>query len=275
MNNPPCHLSAIHTGNQLLAQMDDTAWSYFEPHLELVELVPGRTLQEAGMTLQHVYFPISAVVSLVSAMQDGGSTEVAMVGNEGMVGVCACMGGDTALSGAVVQTAGQAWRMRAAMLADHATQHEAVMQPLLRYAQALFVQLAQTSACHRRHSIHQQLCCWLLQHQDHHPGNDLLVTQERIAERLGVRRETVTAGALKLQKLGLISYTRGHIVILDRSGLEGQSCECHAVVKSAYDKLGDTRPPAPPQARHLHAGYGRVLPHGEPALRRTAAVLAA
>lgn len=275
MNNSACRLPAIQTGNQLLAQLDDDAWHHIAPDLELVELAPGRTLHEAGTTLQHVYFPTSAVVSLVSAMQDGGSTEVAVVGNEGMVGVCACMGGDTALSGGVVQTAGRAWRMRAPRLARHAASHATVMQPLLRYTQALFVQMAQTSACHRRHTFHQQLCCWLLLHQDHHPGKDLLVTQERIAERLGVRRETVTAGALRLQKLGLITYTRGHIVIEDRNGLEGQSCECHAVVKSAYDKLGDTRPLAPPEAQHWLADYGRVVPHGEMARRRKAAEWAA
>jgi CRP-like cAMP-binding protein len=275
MNNSTCHLAANDTGNHLLAQLGDQAWHHFEADLALVDLAQGRTLQEAGATLHHVYFPTTAVVSLVSAMQDGGSTEVAVVGNEGMVGVCACMGGDTALSGGVVQTAGQAWRMRAPVLAGHAARHAAVMAPLLRYAQALFVQLAQTSACHRRHTFHQQLCCWLLQHQDHQPGNDLLVTQERIAELLGVRRETVTAGALRLQKLGLISYTRGHIVILDRHGLEGQSCECHAVVKLAYDKLGDTRPQAPSEAQHLHADYGRVVPQGEMARRRKAAEWAA
>jgi len=275
MNHSTCRLAANDTGNQLLAQLGDDAWHHFEADLELVELAPGRTLHEAGARLHHVYFPTSAVVSLVSAMQDGASTEVAMVGNEGMVGVCACMGGDTALSGAVVQTAGQAWRMRAPVLAGHAARHAAVMQPLLRYAQALFVHLAQTSACHRRHTFHQQLCCWLLLHQDHQPGNDLRVTQERIAELLGVRRETVTGGALRLQKLGLISYTRGHIVILDRHGLEGQSCECHAVVKLAYDKLSDAAPPAPLAAGQWRAGAGCVVPKDELARRRTATVLAA
>lgn len=275
MNNPPCHLSAIHTGNQLLALLDDDAWRRFEPDLELVDLEKGRTLQEAGTPLQHVYFPTTAVVSLVSDMRDGGSTEVAVVGDEGMVGVCACLGGDTALSGAVVQTSGQAWRMRALVLAGHAARHDAVMLPLQRYAQALFVQLAQASACHRRHTFHQQLCCWLLRHQDHHPGQDLLVTQERIAGLLGVRRETVTAGAAKLQKLGLISYTRGHIVILDRGGLEEQSCECHAVVKSAFDKLGDTRLPEPLAAGHWGTNHGSVLPHGEMARRRSPAEWAA
>jgi CRP-like cAMP-binding protein len=275
MNNPPCRLSAIHAGNQLLALLDDDAWRRFEPDLELVDLERGRTLHEAGATLQHVYFPTTAVVSLVSSMRDGSSTEVAVVGDEGMVGVCACMGGDTALSGGVVQTAGRAWRMRAPVLAGHAARHDAVMLPLQRYAQALFVQLAQASACHRRHTFHQQLCCWLLRHQDHHPGQDLLVTQERIAELLGVRRETVTAGASRLQKQGLISYTRGHIVILDRGGLEGQSCECHAVVKLACDKLSDATPPAPLPAGPWRTNHGSVLPHGETTRRRAPAEWAA
>jgi CRP-like cAMP-binding protein len=269
-NNAPCRLAAIDTGNQLLTQLGADAWHHFEPDLELVELAQACTLQAAGAALQHVYFPTTAVVSLVSAMQDSGSTEEAVVGNEGMVGVCACMGGDTALSGGIVQTAGQAWRMRAPVLAGHATQHATVILPLLRYAPALFVQLAQSSARHRRHAFDQQRCCWLLLHQDHQPGNDLRVTQERIAELLGVRRETVTAGALKLQKLGLISYTRGHIVILDRHGLEGQRCECHAVVKLAYDKLSDAAPPAPLAVGHWRNGRGCVVPNDELTRRRRA-----
>jgi hypothetical protein len=146
---------------------------------------------------------------------------------------------------------------------------------LLRYAQVLFIELAQTSACHRRHTFHQQPCCWLLLHQDHQPGNDLRVTQEHIAELLGVRRETVTAGALRLQKLGLISCIRGHIVIQDRHGLEGQSCEGHAVVKLAYDKLSDAAPPAPLPAGAWRTGKGSVVTKDELARRRTATVLAA
>jgi len=275
MINSTCHMAAIDTGNQLLAQLRDEAWHHFEPDLEPVELAQGRALQDAGAKLQYVYFPTSAVVSLVSAMRDGGSTEVAVVSNEGMVGVCAFMGGGTALSDGVVQTSGHAWRMPATALASHAARHEAVLLPLLRYAQALFVQLAQASACHRRHTFHQQLCCWLLLQHDHHSGNDLRVTQERIAELLGVRRETVTAGAVKLQNSGLIRYSRGHIVILDRTGLEGQSCECYAVVRSAYDKLGDAPLAEPPSAGYRHAGHGRILLNGGPGTRRTAAAWAA
>jgi CRP-like cAMP-binding protein len=254
--------------------LTDDTWHHVEQDLEHVELAQGRTLQVAGATLKHVYFPTSAVVSLVSALRDGGSSEVAVVGNEGMVGVCAFMGGGGALSSGVVQTAGHGWRMRASALAAHAARHGAMMQPLLRYAQALFVQLAQTSACHRHHNFHQQLCCWLLLHLDHQPGNDLLVTHEHIAELLGVRRETVTAGALKLQKSGLIRYARGHIVILDRDGLKNQSCECYAVVKTAYDKLGGAAVPAPLVAGYRPADIGRRLPNAAQILCRPAAAWA-
>ena len=275
MINSTFRMVAIDSGNQLLAQLGDEAWQHFEPDLEPVELTRGRTLQEAGAKLQYVYFPTSAVVSLVSSMRDGGSTEVAVVSNEGMVGVCAFMGGGTALSDGVVQTSGHAWRMPAPALASHAARHAAVMLPLLRYAQALFVQLAQASACHRRHTFHQQLCCWLLLQHDHHPGNDLRVTQEHIAELLGVRRETVTAGAVKLQKSGLIRYSRGHIVIQDRKGLEGQSCECYAVVRSAYDRLSDAPLAEPPSAGYRHAVHGCIPLDGGPDTRRRAAAWAA
>jgi CRP-like cAMP-binding protein len=237
MSSPSCRLSAADTGNQLLAQLTDDDWHRVEPYLERVSLAQGRRLQEAGANVSYVYFPTSAVVSLVSAMSDGGSSEVAVVGNEGVVGVCAFMGGGGALSDGVVQNPGHCWRIRAPVLATLAVRHETVLLPLLRYAQALFVQLAQASACHRHHSFYQQLCCWLLLHQDHHPNKPLVVTHQRIAELLGVRRETVTEGALKLQRSGLIRYARGHIAILNRNGLEDHSCECYAVVKSAYDKL--------------------------------------
>jgi CRP-like cAMP-binding protein len=233
-------------------------------------LAQGQTLQEAGATARHVYFPTTAVVSLVSGMRDGCTAEVAVVGSEGMVGVCAFMGGGGALSAGVVQTAGGAWRMPAAVLARHAAGNEALMLPLLRYTQALFVQLAQTSACNRHHSLHQQLCRWLLLHQDRHVGDDLLVTHERIADLLGVRRESVTTGALKLQKSGLIRYARGHIAILDRRGLEDHSCECYAVVRSAYDQLRRGAPQPPPAARLRPPGVGDLLPRMVQPLRRPA-----
>ena len=223
--------------NQVLATLPMLEWRRLEPHLELVELSPGARLYESGVVLQHVYFPVTAVVSLVSSMQDGTSVEVAVVGNEGIIGVCAFMGGGHALSGAVVQSPGLALRMTASSIAWHANRSEALMQQLLCYTQALFTHMAQTSACNRHHALDQQLCRWLLLNLDRRKGNEIVVTQERIAELLGVRREGVTGAALKLQKAGLIQYRRGLIAILDRAGLEERSCECYAVVRRAYDRL--------------------------------------
>jgi CRP-like cAMP-binding protein len=257
MSRLPCRLVVAERGNRLLAALPAPAWRQIEPDLQPVELVRGQTLQEAGSAQRYAWFPTTAVVSLVSDMQDGGSTEVAVVGNEGLVGVGAVMGDGSALSGGVVQSAGRGWRMRASVLAGHAARDEAVMRPLLRYTQALIVQFAQTSACHRHHSLQQQLCCWLLRHDDRHAGDELLVTQEGLATLLGVRRESVTVDALKLQKSGLIRYHRGHVTLLDRAGLEDRSCECYAVVRSAYDRLlgvDMAAPPASPQ-RPLAAGY--------------------
>ncbi len=276
MFSPICSMSANETGNQLLASLPREAWQLFNAEIERVELTQGRTLQEAGKPLQWAYFPITAVVSLVMGMRDGGSAEVAVVGNEGMVGVCALMGAGGALSGGVVQTAGQCWRLPARVLAGHAAAQAALMQPFMRYTQALFVQLAQTSACQRRHAVQQQLCRWLLLHLDRHRGNDLLVTHERIADLLGVRRESVTASALKLQRAGLIRYVRGHIVVLDREGLEAESCECYGVVKTAYDRLeGGTALPASAPPVHRHLGVVHSLPSAPPpALRHQAFALA-
>ena len=225
------------TTNQVLAALPFLEWRRLEPHLELVELPTGAMLYESGVVLQHVYFPATAVVSLVSSMQDGTSAEVAVVGSEGIVGVCAFMGGGHALSGAVVQGPGLALRMPARSIAWHADRSEALMQQLLCYTQALFTFMAQTSACNRHHALDQQLCRWLLLNLDRRKGNEIFVTQERIADLLGVRREGVTGAALKLQKAGLIQYRRGHIAILDRAGLEKRSCECYAVVRRAYDRL--------------------------------------
>ncbi len=171
--------SATNVHNQLLAAWPSEVWAHVGSDLERVELVQGQTLHEAGTALKYVYFPISAVVSLVSGMQDGGSAEVAVVGHEGVVGVCAFMDGAVALSGGEVQTAGHAWRMRAPVLANHVARHAAMALPLLRYTQALLVQLAQTAACNRHHSLHQQLCRWLLLHQDRHRCDEFLVTHAR------------------------------------------------------------------------------------------------
>jgi CRP-like cAMP-binding protein len=229
--------------NQLLAALPNAEWRHLQAELEWVALPLGSLLYEAGAVLRHVYFPTSAIVSLVSCMQDGASAEVAVVGNEGVVGVCAFMGGGQAHSSAVVQSAGHAWRMNAPAIAAHAQRSPAVMQQLLAYTQALFTQMAQTSACNRHHALDQQLCRWLLLNHDRQPGNELKATQERIAGMLGVRREGVTGGALKLQRAGLIHYERGRIAILDRRGLEARSCECYSVVKRAYDHLSHQSAP--------------------------------
>lgn len=229
--------SLFRTTNRVLAALPFLEWRRLEPQLELVELQAGAMLYEPGVVLQHVYFPATAVVSLVSSMQDGASVEVAVVGSEGVVGVCAFMGGGHALSSAVVQSTGHALRMTARSIAGHANRSEPLMQQLLCYTQALFTHMAQTSACNRHHALDQQLCRWLLLNLDRRHGNEILVTQERIAEMLGVRREGVTVAALKLQKAGLIQYRRGRIAILDRVGLEERSCECYGVVRRAYDRL--------------------------------------
>ena len=229
--------SIIRPKNQVLAAIPAAEWRLIESQLDWVELPLGAMLYEAGVVLQHVYFPVTAIVSLVSSMKDGASAEVAVVGNEGVVGVCAFMGGGRALSGAVVQSAGQALRMSAESIACHAWQSESVMQQLLRYTQALFAHMAQTSACNRHHALDQKLCRWLLLNLDRRDGNVMHVTQEQIADMLGVRRESVTASALKLQKAGVIQYRRGRLSVLDRTGLEARSCECYSVVREAYDRL--------------------------------------
>ena len=242
--------------NQLLASLPPEWTDYLHPRIESVDLAAGATLQEAGSVLRHVYFPVSAVVSLVSPLQDGACAEVAVVGCEGVVGVGAFMGGGVAHSSAVVQRAGLAWRLSARDLAELARQAEPVMQQLLRYTHALFTHMAQTSACHRHHALAQQLCRWLLQHLDRQTGDDLRVTQERIAAMLGVRREGVTGAALQLQREGLISYSRGHIQVLDRLGLQQRCCECYGVVQRAYAQLrsgSSSWPCQAPAHGHAHA----------------------
>lgn len=234
--------------NHLLASLTPADWQLFRPQLDWVELPQGVTLHNVGDVLQHVYFPVTAIVSLVSTMEDGASAEVAVVGNEGVVGVCAFIGGDHAHSAAVVQGAGFGWRMPAAAIAAHAARSSAVMLPLLRYNQALAAHMAQTAGCNRHHRLEQQLCRWLLLQADRSPSDELKATQERIAEMLGVRREGVTASALSLQKDGLIRYARGRIAVLDRGGLEARSCECYAVIRQNYGRL---RAAPPSQGRTL------------------------
>jgi CRP-like cAMP-binding protein len=207
------------------------------PISNFVELSLGEVLYESGGTPSYVYFPIDAIVSLLYVMEDGASAEISVVGNEGMIGVTLFMGGESTPSRAVVQSAGKAWRLSGRRLKDEFDHHGTLMQLLLRYTQALLTQMAQTAVCNRHHSIDQQLCRWLLLSLDRLPNNRLDMTQELIANMLGVRREGVTEAAGKLQRLGIIKYSRGHITVLDRPSLERRCCECYAVVRGETDRL--------------------------------------
>ena len=197
----------------------------------------GSVVYETGTTMLHMYFPITALVSLLYVMKNGASAEIALVGNEGLVGVSLFMGGESTPSRAVVQSGGTGCRLPARFMKDEFNKGGPVLRLLLRYTQALLTQMAQTAVCNRHHSLDQQLCRWLLLSLDRLRGNDLIMTQELIANMLGVRRAGVAEAALKLQKAGLIEYTRGHIVVLDRIGLEARTCECYEVVKIEYDRL--------------------------------------
>ena len=207
------------------------------PHLKLVEMPLGKVLYESGDALRHIYFPTDSIVSLLYVMEDGASAEIAVVGNEGVVGVSLFMGGETTPSRAIVQSAGYAYRLTGRRLKDEFERHGQLLHLLLRYTQALITQMAQTAVCNRHHSVDQQLCRWLLLSLDRLPSNELTMTQELIANMLGVRREGVTEAAGKLQKLGVIEYSRGRITVLDRPRLETASCECYAVVKKETDRL--------------------------------------
>jgi CRP-like cAMP-binding protein len=222
--------------NHLLAALPDEEWQRWRSQLEPVSLVLGEVLYESGATLAHVYFPTSAIVSLLYVMENGASAEIAVVGYEGIVGISLFMGGDSTPSRAVVQSGGHAFRLPAAAIKDE-FKRAPVLHLLLRYTQALITQMAQTAVCNRHHSLDQQLCRWLLLSLDRLKGNELAMTQELIANMLGVRREGVTEAALKLQHAGLIRYSRGRITVLDRPGLEQRSCECYAVVKTEYERL--------------------------------------
>jgi CRP-like cAMP-binding protein len=222
--------------NELLAALPQADFQRWLPQLEMVAMPLGQVLYESGSTMSHVYFPTTAIVSLLSVMENGSSAEIAVVGYEGIVGVSLFMGGDSTPSRAVVQSAGQGYRLKSNVVKEE-FKRAPVMHLLLRYTQALITQMAQTAVCNRHHSLDQQLCRWLLLSLDRLPGNELVMTQELIANMLGVRREGVTEGALKLQNIGLIRYARGRITVLDRPGLEGRSCECYAVVKKEYDRL--------------------------------------
>jgi len=207
------------------------------PHLKLVPVTLGESIYESGIVLRHVYFPTESIVSLLYVMADGASAEIAVVGNEGVVGVSLFMGGETTPSRAVVQSAGHAYRLEGTVLKAEFLKAGAMQQLLLRYTQALLTQMAQTAVCNRHHSLDQQLCRWLLLSLDRLPSNELVMTQELIANMLGVRREGVTEAAGKLQAAHLIRYTRGRIEVLNRAGIEARTCECYAVVKRECDRL--------------------------------------
>jgi CRP-like cAMP-binding protein len=223
--------------NELLAALPPAERERWLPRLEPVTLPLGQVLYEPGGMLRHVYFPTDAIVSLLYVMENGASAEIAVVGREGLVGVSLFMGGGSTPSRAVVQSAGLGFRLEAAHMNEEFNRAGAAMHLLLRYTQALITQMAQTAVCNRHHTLDQQLCRWLLLSLDRLEGTQLRMTQELIANMLGVRREGVTESALKLQQAGLIQYARGHISVLDRPGLERRSCECYAVVKKEYDRL--------------------------------------
>jgi CRP-like cAMP-binding protein len=233
-----------HDANHLLAALPTDISARWLPHLEPADLRLGQVLYESGGTLSHVYFPTTAIISLLYVMENGASAEIAVVGNEGLVGISLFMGGESTPSRAVVQSAGRGLRLNAKMMKDEFNLAGPVLHLLLRYTQALITQMAQTAVCNRHHSLDQQLCRWLLLSLDRLQGDELVMTQELIANMLGVRREGVTEGALKLQQAGLIRYARGHITVLDRTGLEKRTCECYAVVKREYDRL------LPPMSTH-------------------------
>jgi len=223
--------------NHILAALPDQQWKHWLPLLERVQMPLGYVLYEPGVTLKHVYFPLTAIVSLLYVMENGASAEIAVVGNEGLIGVSLFMGGGSTPSRAVVQSAGVGCRLESKIMMAEFNKGGPVLHVLLRYTQALLTQTAQTAVCNRHHSLDQQLCRWLLLSLDRLHGHELVMTQELIANMLGVRREGVTEGALKLQKAGLIQYSRGRITVLDRKGLEGRTCECYAVVKREYERL--------------------------------------
>jgi len=226
----------------MLAALPDAESQRWLPHLEPVDLSLGEVLYESGARLSHVYFPTTAIVSLLYLLENGASAEIAVVGNEGIVGISLFMGGESTSSRAVVQSAGTGLRLNAQMLKDEFNQNGPVLHLLLRYTQALITQMAQTAVCNRHHSLDQQLCRWLLLSLDRLQDNELVMTQELIANMLGVRREGVTGAALRLQEAGLIRYTRGHITVVNRAGLEKRTCECYAVVKKEYDRLLPAKP---------------------------------
>lgn len=223
--------------NRLLAALPDAEWVRWAPHLEPVDMPLGKVLYESGSRLSHVYFPTTSIVSLLYVMEDGASAEIAVVGNDGIVGISLFMGGQSTTSRALVQSAGLGFRLKADLMLQEFNRAGPALHLLLRYTQALITQMSQTAVCNRHHSLDQQLCRWLLLSLDRLHSRELVMTQELIANMLGVRREGVTEAAGNLQQAGLIRYQRGHITVLDRAGLEKRTCECYAVVKKEYDRL--------------------------------------
>ncbi len=223
--------------NHLLAALPQSDFERLAPNLVPVWLSLGEALYESGSALRHVHFPVDSIVSLLYVMADGASAEIAVVGNDGVVGVSIFMGGETTPSRAVVQSGGRAYRLEGELLKSEFVRAGPMQHLLLRYTQALLTQMAQTAVCNRHHTLDQQLCRWLLLSLDRLPSNELAMTQELIANMLGVRREGVTESAGKLQQDGLIRYSRGHITVLDRAGIEARTCECYAVVKKETDRL--------------------------------------
>ena len=230
------HPSTPHQ-NHLLDALPRADYERVALHLELLPMDLGDVLYESGAHLRYVYFPTTSIISLLYVMEDGASAEIAIVGNEGLLGISLFMGGNTTPSRAVVQSAGMAYRLKADLLKTEFARFGPTMHLFLRYTQALITQMAQTAVCNRHHSLDQQLCRWLLLSLDRLQTNDLSMTQELIANMLGVRREGVTEAAGKLQAAGLIRYSRGRITVLDRGGLEARTCECYRVVKTEYDRL--------------------------------------
>jgi CRP-like cAMP-binding protein len=235
------HISSKTHENQLLATLPPPTRQLWDRFLEKVDMPARYVLCEAGLSLSHVFFPTTAIVSLTNTTQSGNQTQVAVVGNEGVIGVAAFLGGQSTLNAAIVQSAGEGWRMDVSFLRREFENHGPVMHLLLRYTQALITQMAQTAVCNRYHTVEQQLCRWLLLIWDRLYRDELLMTHEELANALGVRREGVTESARILQRDGIIRYSRGHINVLNRVVLEHRVCECYEVVRKEYDRLLPSR----------------------------------